>query len=77
MRSCRVGTNIFATVRVPYRVRIMVDGLRVLPAVADHPVICESVVWGRRPVSMGVRTQQASPQVPRELSWACRSRQGS
>ena len=67
MVSFRVAGKIFATVPDPEHVRIMVDEPEILSAVAEHPGVCEPLRWGRRLAGVEVNSDQAGPELLREL----------
>ena len=67
MVSFRVGNKIFATVPDPEHIRIMVDESEILAAVAENPLVCEPLYWGKRLACVVVNTRKARPALVTEL----------
>jgi hypothetical protein len=67
MNSFRVGTKIFATVPDGQHIRIMVDDREVRAAVAEDPVACQELYWGKRLAGVVVHLPRATPVLLREL----------
>jgi hypothetical protein len=67
MASFRVGNKIFATVPDADHIRIMVDETEILAAVAENPLVCEPMYWGKRLACVAVDTRKANPALLSEL----------
>ena len=67
MVSLRVGNKIFATVPDHEHVRIMVDESEILAAIAENPLACEPLYWGKRLSCVVVNTRKARPELVTEL----------
>lgn len=65
--SFRVGNKIFATVPDDEHIRIMVGESEILAAVAENPLVCEPMYWGKRLACVVVNTDKARPELVREL----------
>jgi hypothetical protein len=65
--SFRVGSRIFAAVPDDEHIRIMVDESEILAAVAEDPLVCEPMYWGKRLACVLVNTDKARPELVREL----------
>ncbi|UJA18851.1 methyltransferase domain-containing protein [Thermoleophilia bacterium SCSIO 60948] len=57
--SFRVGGRIFATLRDPGRVNVMLDEDGIRTAIGDHPDLCEPVMWGEKLSAVAVDLERA------------------
>jgi hypothetical protein len=67
MVSFRVDKKIFATVPDADHVRIMVSEPEILAAVAENPLVCEPMYWGKRLACVAVDVRRAAPELVQEL----------
>ena len=65
--SFRIGKRIFATLREPGYMNVMLDEPGILTAVADHPAVCSEVYWGKRLAAARVWLEHADPDLMAEL----------
>ena len=65
--SFRVRGKIFATLRDPQHLNVMVDEEGIRAAVAENPSVCEEVWWGRRLAAVRVDLSRAENDLVTEL----------
>jgi hypothetical protein len=65
--SFRVGKRIFATLREPGYMNVMLDEPGILTAVAEHPSVCSEVYWGKRLAAARVWLERADRELLAEL----------
>ena len=74
--SFRVRGRIFATLRDPQHVNVMVDEEEIRAAVAENRSVCEEVWWGRRLAAVRVDLSRAQDELVTELltdAWRCKA----
>ncbi len=68
MAALRFGSaRIFATLREPGHMNVMLDEPGILTAVAEHPSVCSEVYWGKRLAAASVSLARADRGLLAEL----------